>query len=1751
MAFVSSNYTNSTNEADNTAHVVNNAHTQGNIVNSTSVDNLSDAVICAFLASQPNSPQLAKEDLEQIDPGDLEEMDLYWKMAMLTIRARRFIQRTSKKEYRAPKNQENRGREYARKIMPVENSTENTLIAQDRIGGYDWSYQVEEEHPTHYALIALTSSRSSSSSDFKNQENVKSRSDKGYHVVPLPYTRTYMPPKHDLVLIDEQVESEFMYVIYNVTSSNVKTVESKLESVDVKNKSVNSIGETKPIRQNSFSPPIIKDWNSDDDSEIEVKPKVEVKIVRPSIEKIKFVKTTKETVKNVETPKQHKHYPRGNQRNWNNLMVKDSTARGRVVASGNMGKEGNPQQKEYKEKGLIDSGCSRHMIGNKCYLAEYEDYDGGFVSFGDGKGRISRKGKIKTGKLDFDDVYFYKELKYNLFSVSQMCDKKNNFIFTDTECLVLSSNFKLLDESQVLLGVPRKDNIYSVDLKSVVPTRDLTCLFAKATIDESILWYRRLRNINYKTMNKFMRGNLVRSLPLKIFQNDNSCVACQKGNQNKASYKAKLVNSISKPLHMLHMDLFGPINVKSLMKKSYCLVVTDDFSRFFWVFFLATKCETSKILKTFIIERENQLDCKVKVIRRDNGTEFKNSVMNQFYEDKGIKREYSVARTPQHNRVAERKNKTLIEAVKTMLVDSKLPTTFWAEAVNTACYVLNRALVTKPHNKTPYELIRGRPPLIDSMKPFGCPVTILNTQDNLGKFKGKADEGFFIGYSVVSKAMRVFNKRTRIVEETLNIIFLKNVPNVKGNRPNWLFDIDSLTVSINYVPVVTRNQTNGIAGTRDNLITVQRMMKKKATKVDESEASDNGGQDDQVTRSEFDRLLQQERQTEHPNRTNSFNIVSSPVSTAEPSYVNAASPSLVIAVETPASTNAFEEHPFKRFSSFKNAFSLPHVPNKTPINDTSIFGNAYNDTGVEEEVDMNNFRNACADKTYVQDNEEFDKWAIGIKWVFRNKKDKRGIVVKNKVRLVAQGHTQEEGIDYDEVFAPVARIKAIRLFLPYASFKDFIVYQMDVNSAFLYEKIKEETTSTLMETNKPLIKDEEAKDVDVHLYRSMIGSLMYLIACRPDNTFTVCACARFQVTPKTSHLHAVKIIFRYLKGQPKLGLWYLKDSPFDLEAFSDSDYVGASLDRKSTTGGCQFLGKRLMIAKDGRCFVDTFEVNSGKKVNVQEHIQALVDKKKVIIMEDSIRRDLRFNDAEGTPCLLNDSIFQGLARMGTMASAIICLANKQKFNFSKYIFDNMVKSLEGGVKFYMFPRFLQVFLDKQVEGMARHKEIYVISSHTKTIFANMRRVKACFSGRKQKPRRKQRKEAEVPHDESQDEEDVPILSSDPLPSCKDSLQLNELMVFCTSLLQQVLDLQEEKAAQAKEIATLKKRVKKLENRKTSRPTGLRRLKKVGSSRRVKSSEEKDEIALDDEAQGRTNDDDMFGIDDLAGKEVVMDTTTSEHVEHVIKGIEVRSAEPVTTAGEVVTTVSVKVSVAPTTDVTEDEITMAQVLAGLKSKAIMVEPEKPLKKKDKIEFDEEYARKLEAKEQEAARLRIAQQDEEANISWDNIQALMNVDRLLAKRLQEREREEFSEAQKAILLIELIEKIKKHFAALRAQEKINRPPTKVDENVEPVIDDTEELKRCIEIVPDDRDDVLVEATPLSSKSPTIIDYKNYREGKKHYYQIIRADNTMVKNWKLFDSCEVYRIPMQSTVDYDAEMAYDLLGFIKKQIMESYTP
>nr|GEZ08573.1 retrovirus-related Pol polyprotein from transposon TNT 1-94 [Tanacetum cinerariifolium] len=698
---------------------------------------------------------------------------------------------------------------------------------------------------------------------------------------------------------------------------------------------------------------------------------------------------------------------------------------------------------------------------------------------------------------------------------------------------------------------------------------------------------------------------------------------------------------------------------------------------------------------------------------------------------------------------------------------------------------------------------------------------------------------------------------------------------------------------------------------------------KKATKVDESQVLDNGRQDDQVTRSEFKGLLQQERQTEHINSMNSFKIVSSPVNTSGPSFVNAASPLLINAAATPVGTNAFEEHPFERFSPFKNAFSLLHVPIVTPINDTGIFGNAYDDETVEEDVDMNNVVSSYtildAPLTKFLKDHPKDQVIGSIETPIQTRQmtkinKEHGLIslVQKLWRtnykdfqncLFACYLSQMEPKKPVQALKDPTRIKAIRLFLAYASFKDFVVYQMDVKSAFLYEKTEDEvyvcephgfkdpaspdkvykvekalyrqyqaprawkklstefeslmhdkfqmssmgeysfflglqvqqksngifinqdkyvadilkkfdfstikTTSTPIEPNKALVKDTEAKDVDVHLYRLMIRLLMYLTVSRPDITFAVCACARFYVTSKTSHLHAVKRIFRYLKGvgdrmematttasslKAEQGSGNINRTP-SMATLNEPLPQGTGSEKPSESKGFEqiidFLNAKsiryaltMILTVHASCVKQFWTFIKVKKVNGQEQIQALVDKQKIIITEECIKHDLKFDDAEE----------------------------------------------EAG------------------KGSGLHTD----SHHTPT----NTQLSSSKSQKKIKPKRNQRQATKVhsPSSEIPVKESIPSHSNDPLLSSEDSIQRNELMIFCTNLQQ----------------------------------------------------------------QGRMQDANMFRVDDLEGNEVIVDVR-----EKIVKK-EVTTADPVTTVGEVVTAASVEDSVAPTTATTtnvDDELTL--------------------------------------------------------------------------------------------------------------------------------------------------------------------------------------------------------------------------------------
>jgi hypothetical protein len=266
------------------------------------------------------------------------------------------------------------------------------------------------------------------------------------------------------------------------------------------------------------------------------------------------------------------------------------------------------------------------------------------------------------------------ELSHNLMSVSQICDRGNSVFFNDKAAFVLKPGFVIPDD-WILLTAPRKRDIYGLMLGTKNVQKEV-CLLSKASETDSLLWHRRMGHLHFRKMNYIVKNDLVLGVPKKKFELEDRCVPCLKGKQQKKPHKLKTQNSIAAPFELLHMDLFGPVNVRSRGGMYYCLVVTDDYSRFSWVFFLATKDETTEILINFFTEAENLYNTKIKRIRSDNGTEFKNSVMDVFCLSKGIQHQFSAPYEPQQNGVAERKNRTLIETARTMLADSGLPTMF-------------------------------------------------------------------------------------------------------------------------------------------------------------------------------------------------------------------------------------------------------------------------------------------------------------------------------------------------------------------------------------------------------------------------------------------------------------------------------------------------------------------------------------------------------------------------------------------------------------------------------------------------------------------------------------------------------------------------------------------------------------------------------------------------------------------------------------------------------------------------------------------------------------------------------------------------------------------------------------------------------------------------------------------------------------------------------------------------------------------
>nr|GEU45923.1 hypothetical protein [Tanacetum cinerariifolium] len=1304
-------------------------------VSSSNTDSTTKSVSAAASVSAVCA-KMPVSSLLNIDVDDLEEMDLRWQMAMLTMKARRFLQKT-RRNLRAngPTSMGfdmskvecyncHRKGHFARECRSLKDLRRNGVAELQRRTFP--SYQAEEE-PTNYALMAFSSS--SSSSDNEPEQDLSHTNRPTAPIIEDWVSNS----KDESKTKAPQIVPSFVQFTEQVKSPRhfVQHVEISILADTPKLASPSLLKMAKPTARNHAHRGYHKQYAlmTSQNPQKHMVPTAVLTQSKPVY--ITVVKPVSADVLKSKVPRPRHDNPI--------ITTSKSLIRRHITCSPSPKNSNSPprvtavkasmgdQQYALKDKGVIDSACLRHMTRNMPYLIDFEELNGGYVAFrGNPKGgKISGKGKIRTGKLDFDDVYFVKELKFNLFSVLQMCDKKNSVLFTNTECLVLSHDLKLPDEIQVLFRVPSENNMYNVNLKNIVLFGDLTCLFAKATINESNLWHRRLGHINFRTNNKLVKGNLVRGIPTKVFENDNTCFACRKGKQHRASCKTKPISSVNQPLYMLHLDLFRPTFVKSLNKKSYCLVVTDDFSRFTWVFFLATKDETSLILKTFITGLENQLSLRVKVIRSDNGIEFKNNDLNQFCGIKGIKREFNIPRTPQQNSIAERKNRTLIEAARTLLANSLLPISFWAEAVNTA------------YSK--------------------------------GKFDGKVDEGFLVGYSNTDGDAAFDGKEPKFDEKKP-----ESEVNVSPRSSAQSRKQDDKTKK----EAKGKSPVESFTGYRDLSAEFEDCSDNSINEVNATDAS---------------------QLPDDPNMPELEDITYSDDEddvSAEADFNNLETSITVTPIPT---TRVHKDHPVTQI------IGDPSLATQT----ISMIRVAKDHGGLLQM--FNDDFHTCMFACFLSQ-EEPKRVHQALKYP--------GWIEVMQEELLQFKMQKEEGIDYEEVFAPVARIEAIRLFLAYASFMGFMLYQMDVKSAFLYGTIKEEvyvyqplgfedhdhpdkvykvvkalyglhqaprawyetlanyllengfqrgkidqtlfikrqkgdilldkyvpkifwmfrltkgkSASTLIDTEKPLLKDPDGEDVDVHTYRSMIGSLMYLNSSRPDIMFA--------------------------------------DSPFHLVAYLDSDYDGASLDRKSTTGGCQFLGCRLIswqckkqtvvatssieaeyvatasccaqavisgmeslkrmphvinILSVGYLTTQQMATVAVKQVNDITRLQALVDKKKVVVMEVIIREALRLDDEEGVDCLPNEEIFVELARMGYEKPS----TKLYKTFFSsqwKFLIHTILQCMSA--KRTSWNEFSSSMASSVIclssGDHSTHTTKYTSPALTQKVFANMRRVCKGFS----------------------------------------------------------------------------------------------------------------------------------------------------------------------------------------------------------------------------------------------------------------------------------------------------------------------------------------------------------------------------------------------------------------------------------------
>nr|GEX31046.1 integrase, catalytic region, zinc finger, CCHC-type, peptidase aspartic, catalytic [Tanacetum cinerariifolium] len=706
------------------------------------------------------------------------------------------------------------------------------------------------------------------------------------------------------------------------------------------------------------------------------------------------------------------------------------------------------------------------------------------------------------------------------------------------------------DQIAPILGYRDLVLVEQICIPSLFKTH-LLPLMAKATSSQAWLWHRRLFHLNFDTINLLSKNDIVIVLPKLKFVKDHLCSSCELGKAKRKYFQSKTTPSSKRRLQLIHMDLCSPMRVASINGKKYFLVIVDDYSRYTWTHFLKSKDETPEVLIDFLRFVQRGLHAQVRIVRTDKDMEFLNQTLHAYFASEGILHQTSVARTPEQN---------------------------GAEAIATTCLTQNRSLVIPRHEKTPYHIINDRKPSVKFFHIFGSLCYIIKDGENLDKMKEKGDACIFVGYSTQSRAYRVFNKRTKVIVETIHVNF-DELPQMASDHVSFdpvpecqsmTLELDSLSPGLQCqenVPHHTtplNNQTSTDptcqVPTQASIVTSSENMNQAEMIVENAQVADD----------EFINIFC--TPVQNRGETSSRYVDSSNMNTLNQRY--------------PSEHRWTNDHPLEQV--IENPSQSVRTRRQLESDgEMCMFALTVSRT------EPKNIKKAMVDSAWFESMQEelhqFDRLDV---WELVD-------------RPLSKGYAQKEGVDFEESFAPVARLEAVRLFIAYAAHKSFTVYQMDVKTTFLYGHLKEEVyvnqpdgfvdpyhpdkvyrlkkalygpkqapracVSTPMAT-KHLDADLSGTSVDQTKYRSMVGALMYLTASRPDIMHATCYCARYQAKLTEKHLTAVKRIFRYLKDTIHMGLWYPKDTGFELTAFSDSDHAGCLDSLKSTSGGIQFLG---------------------------------------------------------------------------------------------------------------------------------------------------------------------------------------------------------------------------------------------------------------------------------------------------------------------------------------------------------------------------------------------------------------------------------------------------------------------------------------------------------------------------------------------------------------------------------------------------